>query len=126
MHANESHPPLRAEVAAVRDRLLDGARAAGVASVGLDAIGDAIGTMRIDSTEIDALLSALELAGCSIAATSAALGRQRLRAVLPAVRALKSELQRKPSVEEIAARCGLEVGEVRHALLLARVMSRGA
>lgn len=92
--------------------------------VDLDAIGDAIGTMSIDTAGIEAILDALEAEGRTIVAPSGGTGIAALRKVIPAARTLATELGRTAHVSEIAARAGLSEAEVRQALLLARVMGR--
>ena len=89
-----------------------------------DEIGDAIGDRRIDADEIDRLFTALEAAGRKVRAPQGAKGVESLRTVLVAARALQAELGRRPSVDDIAARTALPAAAVRHALLLAKVMSR--
>src|SRR5258706_3658553 len=56
--------------------------------VSLDQIGDALGTLAVTTDEIDAVLSALEAAGRTIAGPEGGRGAETLRAVLPAARAL--------------------------------------
>ena len=92
--------------------------------VTLDEIGEALGTLAVTTDEVDAVLSALENAGRAIVGPEGARGAETLRAVLPAVRALAVSLGRKPTLDEIAARVGLPVERVRHALALGRVMGR--
>lgn len=114
---------MRAEVAAVLAALLaetDDAR-----TLELDRVGEALGAMRIDAAEIEALLDALETAGRTLIFPSGPQGVAMLRRVLPASRALAKELGRTPHVDEIASKIGASVAEVRRALLLATVMSRG-
>jgi len=92
--------------------------------VELDAIGEAIGTLAIDTAGIEAILDAIEAAGRTIVAPSGGTGIAALRKVVPAARLLSKELGRTARVPEIAARAGLSEAEVRQALLLAKVMSR--
>ena len=94
-------------------------------TIEIDAIGDAIGVTAIDSTEIDAILSALEAAGRRVLAPDGARGVSALKAVISTAVSLRAALGRAPTVEEIAARAGLAETDVRHALLLAKVMGRG-
>lgn len=105
---------------AVVERLL----AAHPDRIELDAIGDAIGSMPIDTAGIEAILDALEAAARTIVAPAGGAGIAALRKVVPAARGLASELKRTARVPEIAARSGLTEAEVRQALLLAKVMSR--
>lgn len=92
--------------------------------VTLDAIGEALGTLAVSTDEVDAILSALEHRGRAIVGPEGARGAETLRAVLPAARALAASLGRKPTLDEIAARVGLPVERVRHAIALGRVMGR--
>lgn len=93
--------------------------------VDLDAIGDAIGTGAVDVAQIEAILDALEANGRTIVASSGGgTGIANLKRVIPAARALGSELGRPARVSEIAERAGMPDGDVRHALLLAKVMGR--
>jgi len=92
--------------------------------VTLDAIGDAIGTGAIDTSQIDFILGELERAGRTIDAPSGAAGVASLRKVVPAARTIAGERGRTARVAEIAERTGLSEDEVRRALLLARVMGR--
>lgn len=108
---------LRAALDALLQRSEDSRR------VAIDAIGDAIGTSAVDTTQIDTILSALEAAGRRIDAPSGAHGVANLRKVVPAARAIRAA-GRAPRVAEIAADTGLTEDEVRRALLLARVMGR--
>ncbi|MBI2389814.1 MAG: hypothetical protein HYV09_09500 [Deltaproteobacteria bacterium] len=91
--------------------------------VPLDAIGDALG-LTTDTTEIEAVLDALEAAGRTIVAPEGARGVAALRKVVPAARAIARRTGRTAKVVEIAAETGLAEPEVRQALLLARVMGR--
>jgi hypothetical protein len=92
--------------------------------VTLDAVGDAIGTLAVDARDVEAIFDALEAAGRRIGAPSGSHGESRLREVLVAARALRAELGRAPTAEEVAARSGLSLDAVRHALALAKVMQR--
>jgi hypothetical protein len=92
--------------------------------VPIDAVGDALADLPIDTAEIEELLEALERAGRRVIVPTGATGVAALRKVIPQARALASAKGRKPTVEELAAATGLSQSEVRHALLLARVMGR--
>jgi hypothetical protein len=120
----ELRPELRPEIAAVAERLESQLRAEHAKTVPLDRVGDAVGTLRIDATEIDALFNRLEKSGFSVTAAASATGVANLRAVLASARALKPTLNRPPTVDELASDAKLDVSAVRHALLLAKVMGR--
>ena len=97
---------------------------AGRTRVSLDELADAIGARAVSFDDIDALMRALEAAGTEVAAPMGGDGEARLRVVLPAARALRSELGRAPTVDEIAERTAIPRDRVRVALLLAQVMGR--
>ena len=92
--------------------------------VTLDTVGDALGSLAVDATQIDAIFGALEAEGRTIEAPSGGHGVAALRKVVPAARAIAKEQGRTARVPEIAERSGLSEDEVRRALLLARVMGR--
>ena len=114
--------PLRTELRAIVDAVV--AASVDSRAITLDAIGDAIGTRAVTAEEIDAILETLEQAGLCVVSPEGGSGEARLKAVIAAARVLASELRRAANVPEIAARAGLTVDEVRHALALARVMQR--
>ena len=114
---------MRPEVSAVAADLL--AKSVTSKAVTIDEVGEALGGMRVDPTEIEALLVALEAAGRSVIVPTGATGIASLKVVLPATRALTIALGRKPHVDEIASKSGLSAADVRRALLLAQVMGRG-
>ncbi|HYP76676.1 MAG TPA: hypothetical protein VER12_11995 [Polyangiaceae bacterium] len=93
------------------------------AAISLDEVADAIGTAAVTMPEIEAIFDALEAAGHSVAAEPknppAALAK-----VLSTVRSFSAVSGRKPNLAEIAQHSGLSVGEVRFALLYARVLVR--
>jgi hypothetical protein len=113
---------LRAELRSIVDKLV--AVSSSTREVSLDALGNAIGTLAVSYTEIDAMISALEARGRHVTAPSSGRGEAHLASVLTAARALSSELGRRPSTAEIALRAGLSADQVKHALVLARVMQR--
>lgn len=90
----------------------------------LDAIGEAIGARTISAEEIDALLATIEQRGRRIASAQTGRGEASLKSVLDAARVLKAELGRAPRADEIAARAGIGLAQVQHALALAKVMQR--
>lgn len=121
MSAGET-PRLRAELEGVAERLLAASEDARVVS--LDAIGEAIGVLAVSTDEVDRLISVLEERGRSVVGPEGGGGEGRLREVVLAARAMTSELGRRPSVAELAARTRLSEEQVRHALALAQVMQR--
>ncbi len=94
------------------------------ASVSLDAIGDALGTLAVSTDEIDGLITALEGAGRTVDSRRGGDGEESLRIVLAAARVLRAELGRSPTTQEVAARTQLPMERVEHALHLANVIAR--
>jgi hypothetical protein len=113
---------LRPDLQLIVDALLAGSESS--REISLDAIGDAIGPKAVSAEDVDAIMTALESRGRHVVGPSPGNGEERLGKVIEAARALGSELGRRPNVIEIAARSGLTIEEVRHALGLARVMQR--
>ena len=114
---------MRPAVQAIVDALLASSDTG--SSISIDRVGEAVGITRIDTTEIEALLVALEKAERKVVVETGASGIAALRTVVPATRTLTTELRRKPTIDEIAAKTSLSVPDVRRALLLAQVMGRG-
>ncbi|HKO51625.1 MAG TPA: hypothetical protein VJV79_28140 [Polyangiaceae bacterium] len=89
----------------------------------LEELAEAIGAAAVTMPEIEAIFDALEAAGYAVDAEPknppAALSR-----VLSTVRSFSAVSGRRPSLSEIAQHSGLTVGEVRFALLYARVLVR--
>jgi hypothetical protein len=92
--------------------------------VSLDALGDAIGTRPVSYVEIDAMISALEAKQRRVTATSDRRGEADLRVLLAAIKAFSAEFGRRPSLAELSERVELSSEQVKHALVLARVMQR--
>jgi hypothetical protein len=115
--------PLRPALEPIVTELLKRSERSG--KVSLDELGEAVGSRSVDADDIDQLFAALEEAGREIVAPSGGTGGLLLSKVIPAARALKAELSRRATVDEIAARSGLTPAAVRQALLLARVIGRG-
>jgi len=91
--------------------------------VPLDAVAEAIGAAPVTFEDIEAVFSALEAAGRHIESESknppAALAK-----VLATVRSFSAVSGRRPNLPEIAEHSQLSLGEVRFALLYARVLVR--
>jgi hypothetical protein len=113
---------MKRELIAIVEQLL--ADTAPGAPITLDAIGEAIGARRIGQDEIDEILSAIEARGHVVAAPAGGHGEERLKRVVAAARALRAELGRPPSPDQIAERAGLTRAEVEHALTLVKIMQR--
>ncbi len=92
----------------------------------LDAIGDAIGTLKIGVDEIELAFDVIEKEGRTIAKETNEIGagKKRLNAVIDAGRRLRGKLGRTPTRKEIARESKLTEDEVQHALALAKVMQR--
>ena len=93
------------------------------AVVSLDRVAEAIGAAPVTMQDIEAILDALEAAGRRVEAERAD-PPAALAQVLKAVRGFSAVSGRRPTVPEIAQHSGLSVGEVRFALLYARVLVR--
>ena len=108
-------------VARIANVLLEATLGAEVVS--LDHVAEAIGAAPVTMADIEAIFDALETAGRRVEAETkdppAALAQ-----VLKAVRSFSAVSGRRPTVPEIAEHSGLGVGEVRFALLYARVLIR--
>jgi len=115
-------PNLRIELQRVVDQLLIASEAS--REVTLDALGEAVGVLSVSYTEVDMLIAELEAQGRSVVSPPKEQGEELLRALLISVRQLAPELGRRPTQTEIAAHAGLTPEQVRHALLLAKVMQR--
>lgn len=113
---------LRPDLASVVDELLRTSKKG--EAITLDAIGDAIGTRPASADEIDVMLTMLEEGGRHVASKEGGRGEAKLKSVLDAARALRTELGRAPRHDEIAARAGISREDVQHALALARIMQR--
>jgi len=91
--------------------------------ISLDEVAEAIGAASVTMPEIEAIFDALEAARHPVTAEKrdppAALAQ-----VLATVRSFSAISGRKPNLAEIAQHSGLSVGEVRFALLYARVLVR--
>ncbi|MEO6602241.1 MAG: hypothetical protein ABIQ16_20335 [Polyangiaceae bacterium] len=93
--------------------------------VSLDRVAEAIGAAAVTMQDIEAILDALEAHGRRVDSKSefkdppAALAQ-----VLKSVRSFSAVTGRRPTLPEIAQHSGLSVGEVRFALLYARVLVR--
>lgn len=92
--------------------------------VTLDDLGDALGNHAVSTLEVDALMTALEERGVEIESADTGDVREDLTQVISTARSLQRALGRRPSPGEIADASGMAPGQVRAALLYARVMSR--
>ena len=111
----------KAIVSEIVGRLLTGKDSR--SSLSLDEVAGAIGAAAVTMPEIEAIFDALEAAGHPVEAEPrnppAALAQ-----VLSTVRSFSAISGRKPTLAEIAQHSGLSQGEVRFALLYARVLVR--
>ena len=92
--------------------------------VSLDSIGEAVGDRTVSYVEVDAIIQALEDAGREVESGDKPQGEEHLREVIVSIRALTTQLGRRPNQAEIAAHSGLSTAQVSHALQLARIMQR--
>lgn len=113
---------LRAELRSVLNVLL--ADVAVGAAISLDALGEAIGTRAVSTSEIELMITCIEESGRTVSAPAAGSGEGKLARVVAAARALSAELGRRPTSREVAERAGLAPDEVRQALMLLTIMQR--
>jgi len=89
----------------------------------LDRVADVIGAAAVGFDDIEAIFDALEAAGRPVHSEPrdppAALAK-----VLSTVRSFSAASGRRPTLAEIARHSGLDVAEVKFALLYARVLVR--
>ncbi len=90
----------------------------------LDLIAEALGTLNVDSEEIDALFAFLEERGRRIGEGSIGKASASLAEVLRAARTLRAKLGRTPSAREIAEQSGVPLEAVRRALLFSQIVQR--
>ena len=109
---------LRSELREVAEKLV----AEGGKVLSLDEIAEALGTLAVDSDEIDALFSWLQARGRTVGDATLGPASNALPQVLTTARALRAELGRTPKPAEIAARSGLGEDAVRRALLFAKIL----
>ena len=114
---------LRRELQAVVSDLL-AASAAG-SPIGLDRIGNAVGTLSVSTEEIEAIFVALESQGRQVSAPPGGGGEARLKRVIDAARSLKAESGARPTLGQVAERAVLTRDDVLGALFLLRIMQRG-
>src|SRR5882757_11575676 len=91
------------------------------AALSLDAVADAIGAAAVTMQDIEAIFDGLEAAGRQVEAEPRD-PPAALKQVLATVRSFSAVSGRRPTVPEIAQHSGLSIGEVRFALLYARVL----
>lgn len=93
------------------------------AVLSLDAVAEAIGAAAVTFEDIEAVFVGLEAAGRRVESAPndppAALAK-----VLTSARSFSAVSGRRPTLAEIAEHSGLSLGEVRFALLYARVLVR--
>ena len=109
------------KVSAIVTTLL--ARAERGGTLSLDEVAEVIGAAPLTMPEIEAIFDALEGAGRRVEAEQKD-PPQALAQVLATVRSFSAVTGRRPTVPEIAQHSGLSVGDVRFALLYARVLVR--
>ena len=122
-----SFPPVSVSVSLAAQPILELllTETSDTALVSLDRVAEAIGAAPVTMQDIEAILDALEAAGRRVEASpERADPPAALAQVLKAVRSFSAVSGRRPTVPEIAQHSGLSVGEVRFALLYARVLTR--
>lgn len=112
----------RPELAAVLAKLIADSELTRV--IALDAIGEAIGTHAISTDEIDALFSALEQRGRTIASPAGGKVEGMLKLVVGAARELKRAAPRRLTIDDVALQAGLTREQVISALALLHIMQR--
>jgi hypothetical protein len=112
--------PLRTELRDVVDTLL----ADEAEDIELDRVGDAIGARAVSTDDIEAIFLALEAAGRRVVAAPGGGGEGRLKRVVAAARALRTEGTARPTLREVAVRAELTDDQVLGALFLLRIMQR--
>lgn len=113
---------LRSDLMPVLNKLL--AASADSGTVTLDAVGESLGALAVSTDDIDALLTALETRGMEIVAPAGGGAEAHLKRVVAAARALKAQLNRRPSLSEVAAHAELAPQDALVALALLRIMQR--
>lgn len=111
---------MRPELKAVGDALLRQSEK----ELSLDVIAEALGTLNVDSEEIDSLFAFLEEHGRRIGEGSIGKASASLAEVLRAARALRTKLGRTPSAREISEQSGVPLEAVRRALLFSQIVQR--
>jgi hypothetical protein len=109
-------------VSGIVDRLL-AESAGGAQVVPLDRIAEIIGAAAVTMPDIEAIFDALEAAGRRVEAETKS-PPEALAQVLQTVRSFSALSGRRPTLPEMAEHSGLSIGEVRFALLYARVLVR--
>ncbi len=112
----------RPEIAAVLAKLL--AESERTRVIPLDAVGEAIGQHAISTDEIDALFSALEQRGRTIASPAGGSGENLLKRVVAAARELKQGAPRRLTIHDVAQQAGITRDQVISALALLHIMQR--
>lgn len=108
------------------ERIVEGVLASGRRELSLDELADLVFHERsVGYGEIERLIDAFEERGVSVGASPPRddAASELLAPVLSSARALQGELGRAPTAEEIAARAGLDAGEVKRALAFARTLA---
>jgi Sigma-70 region 3 len=107
-------PRVRPVVESILGELLARHRAAG--HVHLNDIAEVIGARSVTYDEVEHLIVSLEAEGLRVGEPLDGQDITVMKQVLAAARALRAELERAPTVEEIAARSGHANHVVRRAL----------
>jgi Glu-tRNA(Gln) amidotransferase subunit E-like FAD-binding protein len=113
---------VRPFIAEVIEQLL--ARHAATQRVDLNDIAEVIGTEAVSYDEVEHIIGELERSGCAVGGPPTLREMGLLREVLDAARTLRGQLERRPTVEEIAEVSGKPVFVVRRALENAGTLGR--
>ena len=92
--------------------------------IGLDDVGEAIGTLAVGVEDIEDLFTELERHGRPLVEVATSSASATLAVVLAAARDLRRERGTVPTPADIAERAGLPLADVRRALLFASVVQR--
>jgi hypothetical protein len=104
--------------------VLDDLAARGPGSLDLDDLADALAPHGASYADVEEMIEALEARGVLVERVEPGRLSDDLAQVLAAARALSGELGRRPTVDEIAPRAGLDGLAVRRALRFAAVLAR--
>lgn len=94
-------------------------------SVDLDHLAELAWQSGLDHEAVEALIDTLERHGRSIRVDATIALRDELRTVLGAARSFAAEHGRRPTLEQLATRTGLQPNVVGRALLYGRTLAKG-
>lgn len=106
--------------------LIDHLTAVHAGGLTLDELAEELSKRPVSYAEIEVIIGALEDTGVLLEGPAPAARPEELMQVLAAARALTAEMERRPSLADIATRVGLHPIAVRRALMLGRKLSERA